>query len=106
MIETKHVFTVTDEKKIEPILDQQAVAINHMVLPEGQGLPVHRANAPVFMVVVRGEITLILDDQEAHAYRAGSIVEIPYGTRMHVTNRQAAVTELFVIKAPGPAAMP
>jgi hypothetical protein len=32
---------------IERVIDEMAVGINHMILPQGTGLPVHNANAPV-----------------------------------------------------------
>lgn len=102
MIERNIAFTQSETKVIERIIDEKEVAINHMILPEGTGLPEHNANAPVYMVVVRGQVTLLLDDQEAHNYAAGNIILIPYGTRMNVTNEGKSVTELFVIKAPGP----
>lgn len=102
MIENNVPFTRSEEKVIERIIDEEAVAINHMILPEGTGLPEHFANAPVYMIVARGQITLQLDDQEAHRYEAGNIVRIPYKTKMNVTNTAAAITELFVVKAPGP----
>ena len=104
MIEQVSTFTLGDEKVIERILDFDSVGINHMVLPKGEGLPLHNANAPVFMIVTRGEITLALDQQAEHHYPAGHILQIPYGTRMDVKNKRAEVTELFVIKAPGPRA--
>ncbi len=105
MIEKRNLFTVSNEKVIERIIDYDAVGINHMVLPKGEGLPIHFANAPVYMIVVRGEITLELDEQDPHAYPAGSILEIPYQTKMDVRNLQDEVTELFVVKAPGPRSM-
>ncbi len=105
MIEIAIPFSQGDEKVIERVIDEMAVGINHMILPQGTGLPVHNANAPVYMVVARGQITLVLDDQEAHTYTAGNIVTIPYQTRMDVQNTGEAVTELFVVKAPGPRSM-
>ena len=105
MIEKHNSFTVTNDKVIERIIDYDAGGINHMVLPKGEGLPIHFANAPVYMIVVRGEITLALDEQDHHTYPAGSILEIPYQTKMDVKNLQDEVTELFVVKAPGPRSM-
>ncbi len=105
MIEKAIPFSQGDEKVIERVIDEMAVGINHMILPQGTGLPLHNANAPVYMVVARGQITLVLDGQEAHTYDAGNLVMIPYQTRMDVQNTGDAVTELFVIKAPGPRSM-
>ena len=102
MVETLHNFTLTDTKLIERILENDHVGINHMVLPKGDALPQHYANAPVYMVVVRGTITLRLDEQAEHDYSQGSIIGIPHKTKMNVFNQGDKVVELFVIKAPSP----
>lgn len=100
-----YAFSRADSKAIERIVDSDNVAINHMVLPAGEALPEHSANSNVYMIVVRGELTLRLDGQEGLVYGAGTIVSIPYLTRMHPVNKGDEVLELFVIKAPGPKAM-
>lgn len=105
MVEKYVRFTVTNEKTIEKVIDQDLVAINHMVLPQGDSLPEHYANSNVFMVVARGTVTLRLDEQEDHKYEAGNILQIPYKTKMNVSNKDPQVLELFVVKAPGPSAM-
>ena len=102
MIEKYYPYTRTEGKVIEKIVDLDNVAINHIVLPEGERLPQHYSNSNVYMIVVKGALTLSLGDQEAHSYTAGTIVEIPVDTRMDVVNRDDAVLEFFVIKAPGP----
>ena len=54
---------------------------------------------------MRGTLTLRLGEQEERSYPAGSIVAIPYRTRMHPLNRGEDVLEFFVVKAPGPSAI-
>lgn len=105
MIETKFDFSLTDKKTVELIIDGEHVAINHMVLPKGEALPEHNANSHVHMIVVRGKLTLKLEGQEEQVYPAGSIVAIPYRTRMHPRNRDDEVLEFFVVKAPSPKTM-
>lgn len=105
MIEKKFVFTLTDNKQIEKILEDDNVAINHMVLPKGEGLPLHYSDSNVYMIVMRGQITLELNEAEANTYPVGSILNIPYKTKMNVRNIHAEVTEIFVIKAPSPKTM-
>ena len=77
------------------------MGINHMVLPKGAALPEHYSNSHVYMVVTRGRVTQ-LDDQDEHDYPAGSIINIPYKTKMNVFNQEEDIVELFVIKAPSP----
>ena len=102
MVEKQIAYTLSQEKVIEKLIEDDNVAINHMILRNSEALPLHHANSNVYMIVVRGEVTLSLDEQEAHAYPAGSIVLIPYQTRMDVSNRGEAILELFVVKAPSP----
>lgn len=102
MIETVRSYTITEEKAIEKIIQNEYVNINHVVLRKGESLPQHEANSHVNLIVTRGDITLALGDQEAHAYPAGSIVSAPYGTPMNVSNQGDEVLEFFIVKAPGP----
>jgi quercetin dioxygenase-like cupin family protein len=102
MIEKLYQFTKTDGKTIERIVEEDNVGINHMVLRKDEALPEHFANSHVYMVVVRGAVTLRLDDQEPHAYPAGSIVNIPHKTKMNVSNGDEGILEFFVVKAPSP----
>jgi quercetin dioxygenase-like cupin family protein len=105
VIERNFIFSLTDQKTIELIIDDENVAINHMVLPKGEALPEHNANSHVHMIVVRGKLTLKLEGQDEHVYPAGSIVAIPHGTRMHPQNRGSEVLEFFVVKVPSPKTM-
>lgn len=109
MVESIHgsiyAFSKTDNKAIERIIDNDNVVINHMVLPEGEAMPEHSANSNVYMIVVRGELTLELEGQEELVYGAGTIVAIPYLTKMHPLNKGSEVLEFFVVKAPGPRIM-
>jgi quercetin dioxygenase-like cupin family protein len=105
MIETKYAFTLTDSKHIERILEDDNVGINHMVLPKGEALPEHYSNSNVYMIVVRGQITLQLNEEKPNSHPAGSILNIPFKTKMNVYNDQDEITEIFVVKAPSPRMM-
>lgn len=102
MIEKQFKFQLVNSKVIERIIDDENVNINHMVLPKGDALPEHYSNSNVYMVVIRGSITLRLDDQEEHIYPSGSILNIPYKTKMNVCNQFDEILEFFVVKAPSP----
>jgi len=102
LIESRVAFTVTDSKVIERLIEDDNVGINHMVLTTGDALPIHNANSNVYMIVARGAVSLELDDQEKNTYEHGSILLIPYKTKMHVFNEGTDPVELFVVKAPSP----
>lgn len=105
MIETVYKITTTNEKTIERIMEDAHAAINHIVLPEGKAIPEHDTNSNVYMIVVRGTLTLQLGEQDAHLYTAGSIIAIPYQIKMNASNAQKEVLEFFVVKAPSPKTM-
>lgn len=102
MIEVKYTYTLTEEKTIERIIEDDHAAINHMVLPQGAALPEHYSNSNVYMIVIRGSVTLGLNEQAKQTYPAGSILKIPNQTKMNVANNDQEVLELFVVKAPSP----
>jgi quercetin dioxygenase-like cupin family protein len=102
MIEKKFLFQHVHSKLIEKIIDDENVNINHMVLPKGDALPEHYSNSNVYMLVIGGNITLKLDGQEEHIYPAGSILNIPYNTKMNIFNQHDDLLEFFVVKAPSP----
>jgi len=102
MLEKIYGFSTSDTNKIEKLIDDDHVVINHMVLPKGAGLPEHYSNSNVYMIIIRGNMTLILDDQEPHQYTCGQIINMPYHIKMKVTNFDEEVLEFFVVKSPNP----
>jgi quercetin dioxygenase-like cupin family protein len=104
MLEKLYSYSLSPEKTIEKIVDDENVNINHMILPNGDALPEHYSNSNVYMIVTNGIITLQLDDQEKHSYEKGSIINIPYKTKMNVFNDSCDLTEIFVVKSPAPSA--
>ena len=105
-MEIRYPFKQTNEKLVEKILDDDAVMINHMILNKGDSLPEHYSNSNVYMIVVRGIVTLQLDSNLVKKYENGSIVNIPYNVKMHVSNSDAEQLEFFVVKAPSPRLYP
>ena len=60
------------------------------------------SNSNVYMTVVRGKLSIALDDQEIHVYEEGTLLKIPENTKMNVKNLNELVLELIVVKAPAP----
>lgn len=102
MIEKRIPYTLTDAKTIERLVADSHVHLNHMVLPQGDRLPLHRSNANLYMIILRGSMTIALEEKPAVNHDAGSILNIPEGVMMDVTNIHPDVLEFFVIKAPAP----
>ncbi len=104
MIEKIYNMTLGNEKTIERIIQDENIHYNHMILNKDEALPEHFSNANVYMTVLRGRLSIVLDDQPVHIYEAGSILNIPLGIKMNVRNLHQEVLELTVIKAPAPKA--
>ncbi|MGX8795201.1 cupin domain-containing protein [Fusibacter sp. JL298sf-3] len=101
MNKKNHRFQTGKEKVVEKLVLNDALHYIHMIFPKGEGLPVHEANADVYMTVVKGTLTLSLDGDERQ-YDAGTLIEISEKTVMHVHNTSEQAVELIVIKAPAP----
>lgn len=103
MLEQTFTFQRTDQRVAEKVVDRpEQLLIAHMVLPPGQATPRHTTNADVHLIVVRGTLALQLADQDIHAYEAGTIVAVPFGTPMEARGTGPEPLEFFAIKAPHP----
>lgn len=102
MIEKAYELVATDEKSVKRVIGDENLHYIHMVFPKGEGLPEHFSNSNVYMTVVRGRLSIGLDDQEVRAYPAGTVLKIPFKTKMNVRNIDDAILELIVVKAPAP----
>jgi len=91
-----------NDKTIEKIVADKNVNINHMILNKDDCLPQHYSNSNVYMAVIRGSVSLQLDDAPDETFGTGSIINIAYNTKMNVCNKGDDTLELFVIKAPAP----
>ncbi len=102
MVETVYTLARGNDKAVEKVVMDENVHYIHMVFNQNEGLPLHNANSNVYMTVVRGTLTIALDDQEPHRYEGGTLLVIPFGTRMNVGNKDVETLELIVVKAPAP----
>jgi len=98
MIEKEYVLYQGNEKKIEKLAIERNGQYSHMVFPKGEGLPLHMSNAILFMTVVRGTLSLGLGEQEIHNYFKGTMLNIPFNTKMNVRNENDEILELIVVK--------
>ena len=101
---TEQVFKLAEGngKAIEKILFDENVHYLHMVFPQNEGLPEHFSNSNVYMTVVRGKLSIGLGGQEIREYTSGTLLKIPFNTKMNVRNLHVDTLELIVIKAPAP----
>ncbi len=92
----------TDSKTIEKVIDDENIHYMHFIFNKGEGAQPHYTNGNVYMTVIRGTLSIALGDQEMKVYGRGSIIKIPYRTKMVITNRNDDLLEITVVKAPAP----
>lgn len=102
MVEKVYKISTDDEQKVEKTLLDENIQYIHMVFHKEGGLPLHMSNSHLYMTVVRGTLSIGLDDQDIHEYSAGTLLKIPFKTKMNVKNLHEEVLELIVVKAPAP----
>ncbi len=102
MVEQVFKLSQGDEKAIEKVIFDENVHYLHMIFNKDEGLPEHFSNSNVYMTVIRGRLSIGLDEQEIHEYGAGTLLKIPFQTKMNVKNMHEETLELIVVKAPAP----
>lgn len=106
MIESTYTFAQATSLTMAKIVDDERVNINHIVVPPGGAVPTHASNSYVHQIVVRGTLSLSLEDEEFHDHPAGTIVAVPFNLKMVIENHGTELLEFFVVKAPNPRDMP
>lgn len=102
MIEEILQLSYGPERTVEKIVQDDNLDYIHMIFNKDEGLPIHFSNSNVYMTVLQGRLTIGLDDQDSHQYSAGTLLKIPYHTKMNGQNLHEETLELIVIKAPAP----
>jgi len=102
MVEQKFNLSRRNEKVVEKVIFDENLHYLHMVFNKDEGLPEHYSNSNVYMTVTRGLLSIALGDQEVHEYEAGTLLKIPFQTKMNVKNLHSETLELIVVKAPAP----
>jgi len=102
MIEQVFKLSRSDDKSVEKVIFDENVHYLHMVFNKDEGLPEHFSNSNVYMTVIRGKLSIGLGDQDINEYEAGTLLKIPFQTKMNVKNLNEETLELIVVKAPAP----
>lgn len=102
MVETVFNMTHGDKKAVKMLISDENVHYLHMIFNKGEGLPEHFSNSNVYMTVLKGTLSIGLNEQEIHEYKHGTVLKIPFKTKMNVSNKHDEMLELIVVKAPAP----
>jgi len=102
MIEQVFKIAGGDSKVVEKVIQDENVHYMHMIFNKNQGAPEHFSNSNVYMTVVRGKLSIILNEQDMHEYSASSVLKIPMDIKMNFKNLHDETLELIIVKAPAP----
>ncbi len=102
MIEQVYSFTGGTERLVEKVIQDENVHFLHMVFNKDEGLPEHFSNSTVYMTVLKGILSIGLNEQTISRYVAGTVLKIPFNTKMNVKNLDSGTLEIIVVKAPAP----
>ena len=102
MVEQVFALSKGNETAVKKVIFDENLHYLHMVFNKTEGLPEHFSNSNVYITVVRGKLSIGLNDQEIHEYEAGTLLKIPYQTKMNVKNLNEETLELIIVKAPAP----
>ena len=102
MVEQVFKLSRGNEKAIEKVIFDENVHYLHMVFNKNEGLLEHFSNSNVYMTVVRGILSIGLNEQDIHEYESGTLLKIPFQTKMNVKNLNDVTLELIIVKAPAP----
>jgi len=102
VVEKIYQMTNSDSRTVEMLISDENVHYLHMIFNKGEGLPEHFSNSNVYMVVLKGTLSIGLDNQEIHEYKEGALLKIPFKTKMNVGNKHDEILELTVVKSLAP----
>lgn len=102
MIEQVYKMSIGNDRLVEKLIQDENVHYIHMIFNKYEGLPEHFSNSNVYMTVLKGILSIGLDEQKINNYDAGTVLKIPFNTKMNVKNLNDEVLELIVLKAPAP----
>lgn len=97
-MEKVYLFTQTDSEVFENIFNTGNLLMNHAVIPKGKVFPKHQTDADIYALIVRGILSVTIEEQEPKTYGAGRVLYMPKGTLAELGNRNNEVVELFVVK--------
>jgi quercetin dioxygenase-like cupin family protein len=100
----EEIFKISDSNKaiVEAVIKDENINFMHMVFNSGESLKTHHSNANVYMTVVKGILSLSLDDSPFTKYEENTVIKIPFNTKMMVQNHDEEILEIYVIKSPAP----
>lgn len=92
-------YSVEKKDVFEPLIDKGPYRLNHVVIEPGKFFPKHPTDAEVTIIVVSGQLTISLGDEDPVVFVRGQVIEAPKGVESVLGNASEEYTEVFVIKS-------
>ncbi|MDD2484475.1 MAG: cupin domain-containing protein [Eubacteriales bacterium] len=92
-------YTLTDSETFENVFKEENLLMNHVLIPPGKFFEKHPTDANVHVIILRGALTVAVDDGERVSYEKGSVLNISKGSPSELGNAGNEPTELMVIKS-------
>jgi len=86
-------------ESLRNLVNEESVIINHVIIEPGQSFPAHVTEHEVHIIIIKGEISISLGNQDAHEYKAGKMISLPNGVVSGISNPSKNTAELFVVKS-------
>ncbi len=99
MLEKVSQYSQNVEDIFEELVNKDGYRLNHVIIKPGKFFPPHPTDANVTILVIDGELTLKLAEQDPMVYTKGSVLQVDKGTMSELGNNSSKVTEVFVVKS-------
>lgn len=97
MLKTFH-YTLTENPIFENVFTEAGFLLNHVVIEPGKIFPKHPTDAFVYAIVLKGVLSIALEDGSLQTFEPGQVVHIEKGIVSELGNRGDHLVELFVLK--------
>ncbi len=91
-------YTITDQEIMENVFRDEKILMNHVIIPPGKVFQKHPTDATVYALIIRGELSATIENNEPKKFNTGHLVNIPKGLITELGNRGDEPLELFVVK--------
>lgn len=97
-MEKVYQYTLTDKEIFENVFTDEKLLMNHVIVPPGKIFPKHPTDATVYALVIKGQLSVTIGNNETKTFNAGHLVNIPKGADTELGNKGDKLLELFVVK--------
>jgi quercetin dioxygenase-like cupin family protein len=90
-----------NQKTVEKVIFDENVHYLHMIFGKDEGLSEHFSNSNIYITVLRGILSIGLNNQEINEYPKGTLLKIPVDTKMNVKNPNRGNSGAYCYKGTG-----